>query len=69
MLILVFLLFINLIAVKAKDVDVMPKEEIAEAPSSDPISEETITYLLCEDIYEGTLSWQSNKVSTKFNYA
>ncbi len=32
------------------------------------MSEEAITYLLGEYIYQGTLSWQGNKVSTKFNY-
>ena len=43
-------------------------EEIAEAPSIDPMSEEALNYLLSEDMYQGTLSWQGNKVSTKFNY-
>ena len=43
-------------------------EEIAEEPSSDPISEEATTYLLGESMYQDTLIWQGNKVSTKFNY-
>ena len=43
-------------------------EEIEEAPLPDPMSEEAIAYLLGEDIYQGTLSWQGNKASTKFNY-
>ena len=43
-------------------------EEIAEAPSPDQMSDEAINYLLGEDMYQGTLSWQGNKVSTKFNY-
>ena len=43
-------------------------EEIAQSPSPDPLSKEAITYLLGEDIYQGTLSWQGNKASTKFNY-
>ena len=43
-------------------------EEIAESPSPDPLSKEAITYLLDEDMYQGTLSWQGNKASTKFNY-
>ena len=43
-------------------------EEIAEAPSPDQMSEEALTYLLGEDIYQGTLSWQGNQASTKFNY-
>ena len=43
-------------------------EQIADAPSPDPMSDEAIRYLQGEDIYQGTLSWQGNKVSTKFNY-
>ena len=43
-------------------------EKIAEAPSIDPMSEEALIYLQGEDMYQGTLSWQGNKVSTKFNY-
>ena len=54
------LLFLCPIAVQA--------EEIAEAPSPIPISEDALNYLLSEDMYQGTLSWQGNKASTKFNY-
>jgi len=43
-------------------------EEIAEAPSFDPMSEEAIRFLPCEDMYQGTSSWQGNKTLTKFNY-
>tara|TARA_B100000945_G_C19948620_1_gene397472 strand:- start:222 stop:437 length:216 start_codon:yes stop_codon:yes gene_type:complete len=43
-------------------------EEIAEAPSPDPMSEEAISFLQGEDIYQGSLSWQGNKSLTKFNY-
>ena len=43
-------------------------DEIAQSPSPDPLSKEAITYLLGEDMYQGTLSWQGNKVSNKFNY-
>tara|TARA_B100000902_G_C27172646_1_gene844636 strand:- start:117 stop:332 length:216 start_codon:yes stop_codon:yes gene_type:complete len=42
--------------------------EIAQSPSPNPLSKEAITYLLDEDMYQGTLSWQGNKASTKFNY-
>ena len=38
-----------------------------ENPRIDKLSW-AINYLLGEDIYQGTLSWQGNKVSTKFNY-
>ena len=53
-------------AVQAEDVDLIPQEEIAEAP--EPMSEDALNYLLSEDMYQGTLSWQGNKASTKFNY-
>ena len=43
-------------------------EELAEAPSIDPMLEDALIYLQGEDMYQGTLSWQGNKVSTKFNY-
>ena len=43
-------------------------EQIADAPAPDPISDEAIRYLQGEDMYQGTLSWQGNKASTKFNY-
>ena len=47
----------------------MQQEEIPEAaPSPDQMSDEAIRYLLGEDIYQGTLSWQGNKASAKFNY-
>ena len=63
------LLYICPFAVQAEDVELMPQEEIPEAATSpDQMSEEAIRYLQGEDIYQGTLSWQGNKVSTKFNY-
>ena len=57
------LLFFCPIAVQAEDVEPMPQEEIVEAPSEDALN-----YLLSEDMYQGTLSWQGSKASTKFNY-
>ena len=62
------LLFFSPLVAQADDVDLTPQEEIAELPSPDSMSEEAITFLLGEDIYQDTLSWQGNKVSTKFNY-
>ena len=47
---------------------VVREEGIVEAPSPDPMSDEAIRYLQGEDMYQGTLSWQGNKASTKFNY-
>ena len=43
-------------------------EEIVEAPAPEPMSEDALNYLLSEDMYQGNLSWQGNKASTKFNY-
>ena len=57
------LLFLCPLAAQADDVELMPQEEIIEAPSKDALN-----YLLGEDMYQGTLSWQGNKASTKFNY-
>ena len=57
------LLFFFPIAVQADDLESMSQEEIVEAPSEDALN-----YLLGEDMYQGTLSWQGNKASTKFNY-
>ncbi len=62
------LLFFCPIAVQAEDLEPMPQEEIVEAPAPVGMSEDALNYLLSEDMYQGTLSWQGNKVSTKFNY-
>jgi len=62
-LVIVLLLFFCPLAVQAEDVELIPQEEIAEATSEDALN-----YLLSEDMYQGTLSWQGNKASTKFNY-
>ena len=62
------LLFICPFAVQADDVELIPQKEIAEAPAPESISDEAIRYLQGEDMYQGTFSWQGNKVSTKFNY-
>ena len=62
------LLFLCSFAVQAEDFQSMPQEQIVDAPSPDPMSDEAIRYLQGEDMYQGTLSWQGNKASTKFNY-
>ena len=63
------LLFLCPFAVQAEDIELMPQGEIPEAaPSPDPMSDEAIRYLQGEDMYQGTLSWQGSKASTKFNY-
>ena len=43
-------------------------EEMADAPAPKQMSEDALNYLLSEDMYQGTLSWQGSKASTKFNY-
>jgi len=60
------LLFFCPIAVQAEEIEPMQQEKIVKAPAS--ISEDALNYLLSEDMYQGTLSWQGNKVTTKFNY-
>ena len=62
------LLFFSPLVAQADDVDLTPQEEISELPSPNLMSEEAITYLLGEEMNQGTLIWQGNKVSTKFNY-
>ena len=58
------LLFFSSRSVQAEDVELLlPQEEIAGATSEDALN-----YLLSEEMYLGTLSWQGNKASTKFNY-
>ena len=66
--VLCLLMFLCPLAAQADDVGPMPQEKIVEAPSPDPMSDEAIRYLQGEDMYQGTLSWQGNKASTKFNY-
>ena len=67
-LVLCLLLFLCALGAQAEDVEPLPQEEIVEAPLTDPMSDEAIRYLQGEDMYQGTLSWQGNKASTKFNY-
>ena len=62
------LLFFSPLVAQADDVDLMPKEKIAEVAPHEPMSKDALNYLLGEDMYQGTLSWKGNKVSTKFNY-
>ena len=57
-LVLSLLLFYCPIAVQAEQ----------EAPATEQMPEDALNYLLSEDIYQGTLSWKGNKVSTKLNY-
>ena len=63
------LLFCCPFAVQADDVELIPQEEIAVAPSVEPMSEEQLNDLLGEEMYLGTLDLRGNKVDTKQNYS
>ena len=56
------LFFLCPFGVQAEDVEPMSQEKIAEVPSKDALN-----YLLSEDMYQGTFSWQGNKAEIKFN--
>jgi len=62
------LLFFSPIAVQAEEVELIPQEEIAEAPALEPMTEAEINSLLGEDPYIGETNWRGNKVSTKRDY-
>ena len=57
------LLFLCPFIVQAEDVDLIPQEEIAEAP--EPMTEEQLNDLLGEEMYLGTLDLRGNKVDNK----
>ena len=63
------LLFFSHLAVQAEEVEIMPQEEIAEAPALEPMTEAEINALLGEDPYIGETDWRGNKVSTKRDYS
>ena len=63
------LLFLCPFAVQAEDVELIPQEEIAEAPALEPWTEAEINALLGEDPYIGETDWRGNKVSTKRDYS
>ncbi|WP_413678075.1 hypothetical protein [Prochlorococcus sp. MIT 0916] len=63
------LLFFSPLAVEAEEVEIMPQEEIAEAPSLEPITEKQLNDLFGEEMYIGETNWRGNKVSTKRDYS
>ena len=67
--VLCLLLFVCPFAVQAEDVELIPQEEIAEAPALEPITEEQLNDLLGEEMYLGTLDLRGNKVYTKRDYS
>ena len=63
------LLFLCPLAVQAEVIDLIPQEEIAEAPAFEPMTEEQLNDLLGEEMYLGTLDLRGNKVDTKRDYS
>ena len=63
------LLFFCPFAVQAKDLELIPQEEIAEAPALEPMTEEQLNDLLGEEMYLGTLDLRGNKVDSKRDYS
>ena len=63
------LLFFCPLSVQAADVELMPQEEIAEAPVLERITEEQLNDLLGEEMYLGTLDLRGNKVDIKKDYS
>jgi len=62
------LLFFCPLLVQAEDVELIPQEEIAEAPALEPMTEEQLNDLQGEGMYLGTLDSRGNKLQNKFNY-
>ncbi|AIQ97526.1 hypothetical protein [Prochlorococcus sp. MIT 0801] len=63
------LLFFCPLSVQAEDDELIPQEEIAEAPALEPMTEEQLNDLLGEEMYLGTLDLRGNKVDTKRDYS
>ena len=63
------LLFFCPFAVQAEEVKLTPQEEITEAPSLEPMTEEQLNDLLGEEMYLGTLDLRGNKVDNKQDYS
>ena len=63
------LLFFSPLAVQAEEFEIMPQEEISEAPALEPITEKQLNDLFGEEMYLGTLDLRGNKVDTKRDYS
>ena len=53
----------------AEEFEIMPQEEIAEAPALEPMTEKQLNDLFGEEMYIGETDWLGNKVSTKRDYS
>ena len=63
------LLFFSPLAVQAEEFEIMPHEEISEAPALEPITEKQLNDLFGEEMYIGETDWRGNKLSTKRDYS
>ena len=63
------LLFFCPLLLQAQEVEIMPQEEIVEAPALEPITEKQLNDLFGEEMYLGTLDLRGNKVDTKRDYS
>ena len=63
------LLFFFPLSLQAQEVEMMPQEEIVQAPALEPITEKQLNDLFGEEMYLGTLNLQGNKVDTKWDYS
>ena len=66
--VLALLLFFFPLSLQAQEVEMMPQEEIVEAPALEPITEKQLNDLFGEEMYLGTLDLRGNKVDTKRDY-
>ena len=67
--VLCLLLFFFPLSLQAQEVEMMPQEEIVEAPALEPITEKQLNDLFGEEMYLGTLDLRGNKVDTKRDYS
>ncbi len=63
------LLFFYPLSLQAQEVEMMPQEEIVEAPALEPMTEKQLNDLFGEEMYLGTLDLRGNKVDTKRDYS
>ena len=63
------LLFLCPLSLQAQEVEMIPQEEIVEAPALEPITEKQLNNLFGEEMYLGTLDLRGNKVDTKRDYS
>ena len=63
------LLFLGPLSLQAQEVEMMPQDEIVEAPALEPITEKQLNDLFGEEMYLGTLDLRGNKVDTKRDYS